>query len=245
MANAQPSSNNVEAQIQSAFPLPVMEYVNQYTDEAVKSGRAPNPPPPLTDTYHMFGQPCHEDDVIIRPLEMQGLPRLYPEVYDKREELKKINVSILCNFLDLLDILVKCGVSQGRDEKIEDLNMLFINMHHLINEFRPHQARETLKVMMEMQKKNLHEEGDKLGKAMENSSEILRQCSEELGVLKTQHPLLSEKILNQPDLMEIDQEIQGISDSLNDKKGSQETKMELTMEEKDRIMLEILDKLPK
>ena len=45
--------------------------------------------------------------------------------------------------------------------------------------------------------------------------------------------------------MEIDQEIQGISDSLNDKKGSQETKMELTMEEKDRIMLEILDKLPK
>lgn len=26
-------------------------------------------------------------------------------------------------------------------------------MHHLINEFRPHQARETLRVMMEMQKR--------------------------------------------------------------------------------------------
>ena len=54
----------------------------------------------------------------------------------KKEELKKLTVSILCNFLDLLDILVKCGLSPGRDEKIEDLNLLFIHLHHLINEFR-------------------------------------------------------------------------------------------------------------
>lgn len=28
-----------------------------------------------------------------------------------------------------------------------------MHMHHLLNEFRPHQARETLRVMMEMQKR--------------------------------------------------------------------------------------------
>jgi len=64
------------------------------------------------------------------------LPRLYPDPYNKREELKKLTVSILCNFLDLLDILVKSGTSPGRDQKIEDLNLLFIHVHHLINEFR-------------------------------------------------------------------------------------------------------------
>ncbi len=36
---------------------------------------------------------------------------------------------------------------------MEDLNLLFINMHHLINEFRPHQARETLRVMLHVQKR--------------------------------------------------------------------------------------------
>ena len=40
-----------------------------------------------------------------------------------------------------------------REQKIKDLSVLFINMHHLINEFRPHQARETLCVIMERQRK--------------------------------------------------------------------------------------------
>jgi len=42
-----------------------------YTDEAVRTGKAPNPPRPLTDSFQMFGQQCHQDDAIIRPLESQ------------------------------------------------------------------------------------------------------------------------------------------------------------------------------
>ena len=30
-----------------------------------------------------------------------------------------------------------------REQKIKDLSVLFINMHHLINEFRPHQVSHT------------------------------------------------------------------------------------------------------
>ena len=44
-----------------------------------------------------------------------------------------------------------------REQKIRDLSVLFINMHHLINEFRPHQARETLCVIMERQRKQREE----------------------------------------------------------------------------------------
>lgn len=37
--------------------------------------------------------------------------------------------------------------------QIDDLSLIFVHIHHLLNEFRPHQARETLRVMMEMQKR--------------------------------------------------------------------------------------------
>jgi len=78
---------------------------------------------------------------------------------DKKGELKKLNRSILICFLELLDILIDNPASPAvsclatniscvnmipnlfqRNQKIKDLTDLFINMHHLINEFRPHQA---------------------------------------------------------------------------------------------------------
>lgn len=39
-----------------------------------------------------------------------------------------------------------------REQKLGDLELLFINMHHLINELRPHQARDTLRCILEMQR---------------------------------------------------------------------------------------------
>ncbi|BFZ24192.1 hypothetical protein BsWGS_27231 [Bradybaena similaris] len=136
----------------SAFPMPPMQYVNNYTDENIKRGKAPLPPPPIQDSYSMFGAHFTTDDTIIRPLEASGCRRLYPHNYDHKRELKKLNHSILVNFLDLLDVLIRAPESPKRTEKLEDLNLLFINMHHLINEFRPHQARETLRVMLELQR---------------------------------------------------------------------------------------------
>ncbi len=55
--------------------------------------------------------------------------------FDHKRELKKLNMSILVNFLDLLDILIKSPGSIKREEKLEDLKLLFVHIHHLINEY--------------------------------------------------------------------------------------------------------------
>lgn len=88
---------------------------------------------------------------------MQGIKRLYPQHFDRRRELKKLNHSLLVNFLDLLDLLVYSPDSPKRTEKVDDISVLFIHIHHLLNELRPHQARETLRVMLELQKRQRDE----------------------------------------------------------------------------------------
>lgn len=99
------------------------------------------------------------DDTIIRPLESQQIRRLYPQHFERKKELKKLNHSLLVNFLDLLDILIYAPESTRRTEKIDDLTLLFVHIHHLLNEYRPHQARETLRVMIELQKRQRIETG--------------------------------------------------------------------------------------
>ena len=140
----------------SAMPLPPTQYIKLYSEENQRRGACPPPPPPLANTepYRMFGQAFSPEDCIISSLESQGIPRLYStKDLDRKKELKKLNHSILVNFLDLLDLLIKAPDSVKREEKIKDLDHLFINMHHLINEFRPHQARETLRVMLHVQRR--------------------------------------------------------------------------------------------
>lgn len=136
----------------SAFPMPPMEYIKLYSMDNINQGLAPAPPPPIQGHYAMFGQTINTDDEIVQPLEAQNIRRLYPQGnFDHKSELKKLNHSILANFLDLLEMLVRCPSNAEKERKLEDLKLLFINLHHLINEYRSHQARETLKLMLEVQ----------------------------------------------------------------------------------------------
>lgn len=53
--------------------------------------------------------------------------------------MKKLNRSLIFNFLELLDLLTRAP--HLVQKKIEDIHVIFVNFHHFINEFRPHEVR--------------------------------------------------------------------------------------------------------
>ncbi|XP_050026623.1 mediator of RNA polymerase II transcription subunit 7-like [Dermacentor andersoni] len=165
-----------EATQVSSLPLPPMQYVGLYTDENVQRGRAPSPPRPLHEGYSMFGAPFHGDEPVIRPLESQGIRRLYPQNYEHKKELKKLNHSLLVNFLDMIDILIRCPDTSKRLEKKDDMSLLFIHMQHLINEYRPHQARETLRVLLDMQRRQRLDTAHRFHKHLDKVREVLQKA---------------------------------------------------------------------
>ncbi len=67
----------------------------------------------------------------------------------KIEELKKLLKSLLLNFLEIVGVM-----SVSPDQfvvKIEHIRTILINIHHLLNEYRPHQSRESLILLLEKQ----------------------------------------------------------------------------------------------
>ncbi|XP_011207035.1 mediator of RNA polymerase II transcription subunit 7 [Bactrocera dorsalis] len=162
---------NQESQVMS-LPLPPTQYINLFSEENIRRNRTPRPPPPMQDTYSMFGIQYNNEEMI-RSLESQNIKRLIPIHFDRRKELKKLNHSLFVNFLDLIDLLIQYPDSPRRTEKIDDLSLLFVHMHHLLNEFRPHQARETLRVMMEMQKRQRVETTTRFKKHLERVRDIV------------------------------------------------------------------------
>ncbi|CAH1761092.1 17187_t:CDS:2 [Entrophospora sp. SA101] len=114
------------------------------------------PPKPITDSeYYMFGVRWTVEDKLLS-LEEQNFEQLYPEnSIDRVVELKKLSISTIFNFVELLEIMVK--EPEKSLEKFEQIRLLIINMKHLLNEYRPHQARDTLRLIMEDQLKRRRE----------------------------------------------------------------------------------------
>ncbi|KAE9983776.1 hypothetical protein BLS_003692 [Venturia inaequalis] len=107
----------------------------------------------------------------LKPLSEMGIPQLYPEpipltadesqwTHERARYLKQLTRSILLSFIELMGILsVNPNLYEG---KVEHLKRLFENALHLINEYRPHQARESLIMMMEKQIQKKREEIEKV-----------------------------------------------------------------------------------
>ncbi|KAI9316671.1 MED7 protein-domain-containing protein [Dichotomocladium elegans] len=107
------------------------------------------PPKIPTESYTIFEQRWQINEQL-QSLQDLGVKQLFPTgPIDRVAELKKLNRVLIVQFFKLLDTLVENPEEYGRT--IENISTIFINMHHILNDYRPHQARETLRLLMESQ----------------------------------------------------------------------------------------------
>ncbi|KAI0107706.1 MED7-domain-containing protein [Hypoxylon sp. NC0597] len=151
------------------------------------------PSEPADGVWRVFGDTYRLNDELPR-LEESNIRRLFPNPeerdrdgkhFDRALILKRLAKSLLLNFLELVGLLAINP--QAAEEKTADIRDLFINFHHLINEYRPHQARESLISMMQAQLDRTRAETNAIRDAKDKAERIM----EGLGSLKVEDDLVS------------------------------------------------------
>jgi mediator of RNA polymerase II transcription subunit 7 len=110
--------------------------------------RPPPPPSSTAESYFTFRQyqsldPTHP--ALPGPEELLFDP--YSPALNHASLLSKLTKSLMLNFLEFTSVLAN-DPTQFQD-KMADLRQLFLNTHVVINMYRPHQARESVKEMLE------------------------------------------------------------------------------------------------
>lgn len=128
-------------------PPPYYRLYKKYLEDP---NSAPEPPPPVEGSYVLYGATYTTDDVL-PSLEEQGVRQLYPKSpnIDFKKELRSLNRELQLHILELADILVDRPSQYAR--RVEEISLIFKNLHHLLNSLRPHQARATLIHLLELQ----------------------------------------------------------------------------------------------
>ncbi|SCV00709.1 LAMI_0G06832g1_1 [Lachancea mirantina] len=115
-------------------------------------------PPSIPESghYRAFGSIWHIKDEL-PDLIKSGMTQLYDSeqagasssYQDRIKELHRLLKSLLLNFLELTGIL---SINPEKfPEKVDHIRTILINIHHLLNEYRPHQSRESLIMLLEEQ----------------------------------------------------------------------------------------------
>ncbi|CAN6269611.1 unnamed protein product [Urochloa humidicola] len=134
----------------SAYPPPP-PYYRLYKDyeQDLSSAPEPPPPPPIDAKYRTFNVERQINE-LLPSLESHNVRQLFPDgPNDFKKELRTLNRELQLHILELADILVERPSQYAR--RVEDISMIFSNLHYLLNSLRPHQARATLIHMLESQ----------------------------------------------------------------------------------------------
>ncbi|PYH46460.1 mediator complex subunit MED7 [Aspergillus saccharolyticus JOP 1030-1] len=143
---------------------------------------------PTSGHYSVFGE-LQSLSTALPSLQEQGITQLYPSTPTTESDSKssseparplnhayyllKISKSLLLNFLEFVGVL--SIAPEQFEAKVEDLRNLFINAHHLLNLYRPHQARESLIMMMEEQLSRTKQEIEDMDKLKAEITGVLNR----------------------------------------------------------------------
>ncbi|KAI0483815.1 mediator complex, subunit Med7 [Xylaria cf. heliscus] len=148
------------------------------------------PPEPEDGEWRVFGDKYRLQDELPQ-LEDGEIRRLFPNPderdqdgkhFDRATILKRLAKSLLLNFLELTGLLATNP--EAAEDKVTDIRDLFINFHHLINEYRPHQARESLITLMQSQLDRTRAETNGIRDAKDHAERVL----EGLGSITIEEP---------------------------------------------------------
>lgn len=133
------------------------------------------PPPPADGKWRTFGAQ-HDLHAPDPSLEDAGVEVLYPNdpavKLNPQPYLLSLARSLLTTFLALTGTLSEDPTQYL--ERVADLKTIVTNMHDLINQYRPHQARETLILMMEERIERLRGEIKAIGEAGERMDGVFQ-----------------------------------------------------------------------
>ncbi|MQM19072.1 hypothetical protein Taro_052072 [Colocasia esculenta] len=183
----------------SASYPPPPPYYRLYGDYLRDPKSAPEPPPPVQGTYPLFGATYTTEDVL-PSLEDQGVRQLYPKGLiigwskerlvltllpllllrlsallrkDYKKELRALNRELQLHLLELADVLVERPSQYAR--RVEDISLIFKNLHHLLNSLRPHQARATLIHILELQIQRRKQAIEDVKRRREEAQRLLKE----------------------------------------------------------------------
>uniref|UniRef100_A0A251VRD2 Mediator of RNA polymerase II transcription subunit 7 n=1 Tax=Helianthus annuus TaxID=4232 RepID=A0A251VRD2_HELAN len=122
-------------------------------------------------------------DDVLPSLEDQGVRQLYPKGpnVDFKKELRSLNRELQLHILELADVLIERPSQYAR--RVEDISLIFKNLHHLLNSLRPHQARATLIHILELQIQRRKQAVEDIKRRREEAQRLLKEA---LGTLEGQ-----------------------------------------------------------
>ncbi|KAJ1516451.1 hypothetical protein HMI54_009354, partial [Coelomomyces lativittatus] len=107
-----------------------------------------------------------------------GIEQLYPSNdFDHPETIKQLTLHILQDILTLIQSLQTPQIPTT--SLVHKLNTTFLNLIHLINQYRPHQAIETMTLALEKQVHDLKTCLISLEKRIENAQTTLLMLSKQ------------------------------------------------------------------
>ncbi|CAH9125421.1 unnamed protein product [Cuscuta epithymum] len=158
----------------ATYPPPPPFY-KLYKGYLKDSKSAPEPPPPIEGTYVLYGCNYTTEDVL-PSLEDQGVRQLYPKGpnIDFKKELRSLNRELQLHILELADILVERPSQYAR--RVEEISLIFKNLHHLLNSLRPHQARATIIHILERQIQQRKQAVEDIKRRREEAQRLLKEA---------------------------------------------------------------------
>ncbi|KAL6951756.1 hypothetical protein ACO0OE_000272 [Hanseniaspora uvarum] len=144
------TTTNKNNAISSAFYKETRSLINEEEDNYKIPPNLPEDD--NLDSFTMFGNIWNTKDDLPELGEIQLSKE---ENINKKKEVKKLIKSLLLNFLLLItNLSVNTDLDIAEDSKenhLENIRIILVNIHHYLNEYRPHQVKENFIMLLEEQ----------------------------------------------------------------------------------------------